>query len=44
MDSLFGFTEALGIDERSMRWDIPLDQASLDVCGAQLIPDPASRR
>ena len=29
-DSFFGFTAALGIDGRSMRWDIPLDQASLE--------------
>ena len=29
-DSFFGFTAALGIDGRSMRWDIPLGQASLE--------------
>ena len=29
-DSFFGFTAALGIDGRSMRWDIPLDRASLE--------------
>jgi len=28
-DSFFGFTAALGIGGRSMRWDIPLDEASL---------------
>jgi len=29
-DSFFGFTAALGIAGRSMRWDIPLDEASLE--------------
>jgi heptosyltransferase I len=29
-DSFFGFTAALGIAVRSMRWDIPLDEASLE--------------
>jgi heptosyltransferase I len=29
-DSFFGFTAALGIPGRSMRWDIPFDAASLE--------------
>jgi len=29
-DSFFGFATALGIEGRSMRWDIPLDRASLE--------------
>jgi heptosyltransferase I len=29
-DSFFGFTAALGIEGRSMRWDIPLDRATLE--------------
>jgi len=28
MDQLFGFAEALGISERSLRWDIPYDDAA----------------
>jgi heptosyltransferase I len=30
LDSLFGFAEALGLRERSMRWDIPLPEPALD--------------
>ena len=28
MDQLFGFAEALGINERTLRWDIPYDEAA----------------
>jgi len=28
MDQLFGFAEALGFSERSLRWDIPYDEAA----------------
>jgi heptosyltransferase I len=30
LDSLFGFAEALGLRERSMRWDIPLPSAAIE--------------
>lgn len=36
-DSFFGFTAALGIAGRSMRWDIPLDAAALEYA-ARIIP------
>jgi heptosyltransferase I len=36
-DSFFGFTAALGIAGRSMRWDIPLDAAALEYA-ARTIP------
>lgn len=42
LDSLFGFVEALGIETRSMRWDIPLSEGALRYA-RQAIPD-ASRR
>ena len=38
LDSLFGFTRALGITRRSVRWDIPLPQAALDYA-RRVIPD-----
>jgi heptosyltransferase I len=38
LDSLFGFTERLGIRGRSMRWDIPLPPAALDHA-RRVIPD-----
>ncbi|MCG6968241.1 MAG: glycosyltransferase family 9 protein [Gammaproteobacteria bacterium] len=37
MDSLFGFTEALGITARNLRWDIPVSQQDKDSINA-LIP------
>ena len=37
MDSLFGFTEALGITERHLLWDIPVGQQDKDVVDT-LIP------
>jgi len=36
MDGLFGFTEALGISERALRWDIPLSAADREFAGEQL--------
>jgi heptosyltransferase I len=36
-DSFFGFTERLGISQRSLRWDIPLDEGSL-AYAARVIP------
>src|SRR5579872_2052536 len=38
MDSLFGFSEALGIAERLLRWDIPIPPAAADFARQQ-IPD-----
>ncbi|HET6655316.1 MAG TPA: glycosyltransferase family 9 protein, partial [Gammaproteobacteria bacterium] len=38
MDGLFGFTEALGIHERDLRWDIPLCNADR-AFAAEHIPD-----
>jgi len=38
LDSLFGFAEALGLRERSMRWDIPLPEPALDYA-RRAIPD-----
>ena len=38
LDSLFGFAEALGLRERSMRWDIPLPEPALDYARCA-IPD-----
>ncbi|HVN43211.1 MAG TPA: glycosyltransferase family 9 protein [Steroidobacteraceae bacterium] len=38
LDSLFGFAEALGVQGRSMRWDIPLPPAALEYA-ARAIPD-----
>jgi heptosyltransferase I len=38
LDSLFGFTEALGLRGRSIRWDIPLPEPALDYA-RRAIPD-----
>jgi len=38
LDSFFGFPAALGIEERLLRWDVPLPQAAYDYA-ARLIPD-----
>ena len=38
LDSFFGFLEALGIRERTLRWDVPLPPAALDYA-QELIPD-----
>ena len=38
LDSFFGFLEALGIHERTLRWDVPLPPAALDYA-QKLIPD-----
>jgi heptosyltransferase I len=38
LDSFFGFTEALGLAQRVLRWDLPLPQAALDYA-QHLIPD-----
>ena len=38
LDSFFGFLEALGIHERTLRWDIPLPPPALDYA-QKLIPD-----
>ncbi len=38
LDSFFGFTEALGITERVLRWDLPLPAAAQEYA-RQLIPD-----
>lgn len=40
MDSLFGFSTALGIPERVLRWDLPIDPAARD-WAAQVLPDTA---
>jgi len=37
LDSLFGFTERLGVKQRSMRWDIPLPEGALRYA-AEAIP------
>lgn len=42
LDSLFGFAERLGLQTRSMRWDIPLPQGALDYA-TRAIPDAARR-
>lgn len=39
LDSLFGFSEALGINARDLRWDIPI--AEQDVQRARELADPA---
>lgn len=36
IDDMFGFTEALGITERQLRWDIPLPTEALAFCQQQL--------
>src|SRR5579862_6665163 len=38
LDSLFGFPAALGVNERLLRWDLPLPQAAR-AYAARLIPD-----
>ena len=38
LDSFFGFLEALGIDDRTVRWDVPLTSAALEYAQT-LIPD-----
>jgi heptosyltransferase I len=38
LDSLFGFTRALGIEHRSLRWDIPLPPRALEYA-QRVIPD-----
>ena len=38
LDSLFGFAEALGLRERSMRWDIPLPESALEYA-RRVVPD-----
>lgn len=38
LDSLFGFTRALGIERRSLRWDIPLPESALEYA-RRVIPD-----
>jgi heptosyltransferase I len=40
LDSLFGFTECLGLRERSMRWDVPLPDAAQEYA-RRAIPDTA---
>jgi heptosyltransferase I len=39
LDGFFGFLEALGIDERVMRWDIPIPQQARDFVDARIAPD-----
>ena len=39
LDSFFGFAEALGVTQRSLRWDLPLPPDALEYA-ARLIPDP----
>ena len=38
LDSFLGFLDALGIQDRTLRWDMPLPPAALDYAG-KLIPD-----
>ena len=38
LDSFFGFLEALGIEDRTLRWDIPLPPAAIGYA-EKLIPD-----
>ena len=38
LDSLFGFTERLGIPGRSMRWDIPISESALEYA-RRVVPD-----
>jgi heptosyltransferase I len=38
LDSFFGFPEALGVRERTLRWDVPLPAAALHYA-RELIPD-----
>ncbi len=39
VDSLFGFAEALGINDRALRWDIPIPEAAHRFAAAQLPGD-----
>ena len=36
LDSFFGFLEALGIHERTLRWDLPLPRAALEYAQRQI--------
>ena len=38
LDSLFGYTRALGIERRSLRWDIPIPDGALEYA-RRVIPD-----
>ena len=38
LDSFLGFLEALGVHDRTVRWDLPLPSTALDYAG-KLIPD-----
>lgn len=38
LDSLFGFARALGVERRSLRWDIPLPEAALEYA-RRVVPD-----
>lgn len=38
LDSFFGFTEALGLEQRVLRWDLPLPAAAHEYA-RQLVPD-----
>ncbi|MCW9023523.1 MAG: glycosyltransferase family 9 protein [Gammaproteobacteria bacterium] len=38
LDSFFGFSEALGIQNRLLKWDIPIDQKTIEVV-TRLIPE-----
>lgn len=40
IDSFFGFTEALGIHERTLRWDIPIPEAARRFAGESLPREP----
>lgn len=42
LDSLFGFAERLGVQTRSMRWDIPLSESAV-AYATSAIPDPGRR-
>ena len=44
MDSLFGFSEALGIAGKNLRWDIPISQADKDAVNALLQQRFAKRK
>lgn len=39
LDSFFGFAEALGVDERILRWDLPVPQAARIWADEHLPPD-----
>jgi heptosyltransferase I len=40
IDSFFGFTEALGISERTLRWDIPIPEAARQFADQALPREP----